>query len=63
MSYIDILIPLVGGIVVLQFPSALIPKNATEDQKAKRKHTLVIVGWGLIGLSLIYLIIKILGPK
>ena len=63
MNYIDVLIPLISGIVVLIFPSALIPKNVTEEQRTQRKSTLVKVGWGLIGVSILYLIIKIYAPK
>lgn len=57
MKYIDVLIPLLGGIYILLFPDNLIKtKDNTYDQK---KSLLKKAGIGLVAVSFLYLITKL----
>ncbi|MCK5535156.1 hypothetical protein KAI68_08565 [bacterium] len=57
---IDILIPLVGGILLLTKPDMFIRKEMEEDLKKKKKNLYQKIGWVLIGVSILYFLSKIL---
>jgi len=57
---IDILIPLIMGILLLIKPNIFIPKNMDESKKEEKKNLFQKIGWGLIGVSMLYFLSKIL---
>jgi len=58
MSYIDVFIPLLVGIYLLVFGDKF---KTTDSTSAQKKGLLKKLGYALIGVSIIYLIIKLLG--
>jgi hypothetical protein len=56
MGYIDILIPLIAGIVFLMIPDKLI--KARDATYEKKKSLLKKCGYLLIGVSILYFVIK-----
>lgn len=59
MSYIDVLFPLLGGIYLVTSGDKLIKQN--DSSSDKKKSMLKKAGYGLIGVSIIYLVIKFFG--
>ena len=56
---IDILIPLVGGILLLIKPDMFIRKDLDEGQKERKKNLSQKIGGGLIVVSILYFFSKI----
>ncbi len=57
MSYVDIIIPLIGGIIFTFFPENLL--KTRDDTFEKKKSLLKKCGYLLLGVSMLYLIIII----
>jgi hypothetical protein len=58
MGTIDILIPLVIGLLFITCPQVII--KAEDPQFEKKKRTFQKIGYGLLGVSILYGIIKLL---
>lgn len=56
---IDILIPLITGIVLLTKPDIFMRKDMDEGKKEEKKHLFWKLGWVLIGVSILYFFSKI----
>ncbi|MFH0791333.1 MAG: hypothetical protein V2A64_06860 [Candidatus Omnitrophota bacterium] len=56
---IDILIPLIMGILLLVKPDIFMRKDMDEGKKEERKKLFQKIGWGLIGVSILYFVSKI----
>jgi hypothetical protein len=55
MSYIDLIIPLIGGIIFTFFPDTLI--KTKDDTFEKKKSLLKKCGYLLLAVSILYLFI------
>ena len=62
MSLIDVLIPLVPGIVLIAFPNMLTPKTASAEEAAKKKSKLRKIGYVLIGVAALYFFLMLAEP-
>jgi hypothetical protein len=62
VSLIDILIPLVPGIVLVAFPNMLTQKTATAEEAAKKKSKLRKIGYVLIGVAALYFFLMLAEP-
>ena len=63
MSYIDVLIPLVCGILLVSCPQSLFKPKGTEAEIAQKKKIGRICGFVLIGVAALYLFIKVSSPR
>ena len=61
MSYIDVLIPGIIGLLLLTSPRLF--TKAEAEKYEKTKGTLRKIGFVLIGVAILYLIVKILGRR
>jgi len=59
MAYIDVLIPLALGLLLFLAPNSLIP--TTDAASEKKKRLLKVCGLVLVGVGILYLIIKLVG--
>lgn len=59
MNYIDVLIPLLGGIYLLTSSDKLI--KVTDSSFEQKKRLIKKAGIGLIAISVIYFIVKMFG--
>jgi hypothetical protein len=55
MSYIDLVIPLIGGIVFAFFPEFLL--KTKDDTFEKKKSLIKKCGYALLGVSVLFLIL------
>jgi hypothetical protein len=62
MSFIDVLIPLVPGILLVAFPNILTPKTASAEEAAKKKSKLRKIGYVLIGVAALYFFLMLAEP-
>jgi hypothetical protein len=62
MSLIDVLIPLVPGILLVAFPQMLTPKTASAEEAAKKKRKLRKIGYVLIGVAALYFFLMLAEP-
>ena len=62
MSLIDVLIPLIPGILLVAFPNILTPKTASADEAAKKKSKLRKIGYVLIGVGVLYFLLMLAQP-
>jgi hypothetical protein len=62
MSLIDVLIPLVPGIVLIAFPNMLTPKTASTEEAAKKKSKLRKIGYVLVGVAALYFFLILAEP-
>jgi hypothetical protein len=62
MSIIDVLIPLVPGILLVAFPNILTPKTASAEESAKKKSKLRKIGCVLIGVAALYFFLTLAEP-
>lgn len=60
MRLIDILIPLVAGILILSKPDMFMNKRMGENEKKRKRILFQKIGWGLIGVSILYFLSKLL---
>jgi peroxiredoxin len=51
MNLIDVLIPLVPGVVLVAFPHILTPKTASAEDAAKRTSKTRKIGYVLVGVA------------
>ena len=58
MSYIDVLIPLICGIMLLAAPQSVFKPKGTEEEIARKKKVGRMCGVVLIGVAVLYLFIK-----
>ena len=59
MSLIDVLIPLVPGILLVAFPNILTSKTASAEEAAKKKSKLRKIGYVLIGVAALYFFVML----
>ena len=59
MSYIDVLIPGMIGVLLVTAPRLFTKAEGTKYEQAKGK--LRTIGFVLIGVAILYLIVKVLG--
>ena len=62
MSLIDVLIPLVPGILLVAFPNILTPKTASAEDAAKKKSKLRKIGYVLVGVAVLYFLLMLAEP-
>jgi hypothetical protein len=63
MNLIDVLIPLIPGIVLIAFPGVLTPKTATPEEAAKNKSKLRKIGYVLVSVAVLYFFLTVLQPQ
>lgn len=61
MGYIDIFIPFFAGVILLAFPDILIQKQ--DASYHKKRSVFKKAGIVLLGVSVIYLLVLVLGSK
>lgn len=54
MSLIDVLIPLIPGILLVAFPNILTAKTTSAEEAAKKKRKLRKIGYVLVGVAVLY---------
>jgi hypothetical protein len=54
MSLIDIIIPLVAGVVLVALPQSLLQKATSAEEAAKKKIKLRKIGYVLLGVAALY---------
>jgi hypothetical protein len=59
---IDVLIPLVVGIVILVFPQRFVKPSSDPGLQAKYEKRLRWAGWALLGAAAIYFVLMLLKP-
>ncbi len=59
MSVIDALIPLAVGLLLVTRPQAFLRKTSSEEERAKRTATLRTIGYGLVGVAVLYSLIAL----
>jgi hypothetical protein len=62
MSLLEVLIPLIPGILCVAFPNVLTSKTATPEEAAKRKSKLRKIGYVLIGVATLYFFLTLAEP-
>lgn len=62
MHPLEVLIPLIPGILLVAFPNVLTPKTATAEEAAKKKSKLRKIGYVLIGVAAIYFFLTLAEP-
>ena len=62
MSLIDVLIPLVPGILLIAFPNILTPKTALAEEATKKKNKLRKMGYMLVGVAALYFFLILAQP-
>jgi len=60
MSYIDILIPFIGGLLLIAHPSLFTKSQGEKFEQAKKRFK--TIGILLLVVSFIYLTIKLINP-
>jgi hypothetical protein len=61
MSYLDVAIPLVGGLLLVLCPGIFLKKAGTEADFAKKVGRIRKIGYVLVGVAGLYLLIKLAG--
>jgi hypothetical protein len=62
MTLIDVLIPLIPGILLVAFPHILTQKTASAEEAAKKKSKLRKMGYILIGVAVLYFFLMLAQP-
>jgi hypothetical protein len=62
MNLIDVLIPLVPGVLLVAFPHILTPKTASADDSVKRTSKTRKIGYVLVAVAALYLFIMLAEP-
>lgn len=65
MSLVDVFIPLVGGILLVACPHILVKPTdtATEEEIARKRNKLRIIGFVLIGVAALYFLLVLARPR
>jgi hypothetical protein len=58
MNIIDIVIPLVPGILLVAFPNILTPKTASPEETAKKTKLFRKIGYMFLGAATLYLVAR-----
>jgi len=62
MSLIDVLIPLVPGILLVAFPNILTSTTASAEDAAKKRSKLRKIGYVLVGVAALYFLLILAEP-
>ena len=59
MSYVDVAIPLVIGLLLVFRPEAFVKRAASQAQHSERSAKLRKIGFALLAVAVLYVIIKL----
>lgn len=62
MHPLEVLIPLIPGIICVAFPNLLPPKTATPEEAARKKTRLRKIGYVLIDVAALYFLLVLAEP-
>jgi len=63
MHPLEVLIPLIPGILCVAFPNLLTAKTATPEEAARKKSKLRKIGYVLIGVAALYFVLALAQPR
>ena len=61
MSAVDVLIPLIAGVLLLARPQLFFKNVGSEEELAKKRRRMRTIGYVLVGVAALYAVIALAG--
>ena len=63
MSVIDVLIPLIAGILLVARPQIFFKSGGSDEEMAKKRRRLRSIGYVLLGVAVLYFVVALAGKR
>ena len=63
MSAIDVLIPLIAGVLLVARPQLFFKNVGSAEDLAKKSRRMRLIGYGLLGVAALYAVIVLAGTR
>jgi hypothetical protein len=63
MSAIDVLIPLIAGVLLVARPQLFFKNVGSAEDLAKKRRRMRLIGYGLLGVAALYAVIVVAGTR
>ena len=63
MSVVDVLIPLIAGILLVARPQIFFKNAGSDEEMAKKRRRMRMIGYVLLGVAALYVVIALAGKR
>jgi hypothetical protein len=63
MRVVDVLIPLIAGILLVARPQIFFKQVGSDEEMAKKRHRMRTIGYVLLGVAALYSVIALAGTR
>jgi hypothetical protein len=63
MSAVDVLIPLIAGVLLVARPQLFFKNVGSEEELAKKRRLMRTIGYVLVGVAALYAVIALAGTR
>jgi hypothetical protein len=63
MSVVDVLIPLIAGILLVARPQMFLKNVGSDEEMAKKRRRMRTIGYVLLGVAALYVVIAFAGKR
>jgi hypothetical protein len=63
MSVVDVLIPLIAGILLVARPQMFFKNAGSDEEMAKKRRRMRTIGYVLLGVAALYVVIALAGKR
>jgi hypothetical protein len=63
MSVVDVLIPLIAGILLVARPEIFFKHGGSDEEMAKKRRRMRTIGYVLLGVAALYAVIALAGKR
>jgi len=63
MSIVDVLIPLIPGILLVTRPQIFFKSGGSDEEMAKKRRRMRLIGYVLLGVATLYFVVALAGKR
>jgi hypothetical protein len=63
MSVVDLLIPLIAGILLVARPQIFFKSGGSDEEMAKKRRRMRFIGYVLLGVAVLYFVVALAGKR
>ena len=63
MSVVDVLIPLIAGVLLVAQPQIFFKSAGSDEERARKRRRVRLIGYVLLGVAALYFVIALAGKR
>jgi hypothetical protein len=63
MSVVDVLIPLIAGILLVARPQIFLKSGGSDEEMANKRRRIRSIGYVLLGVAVLYFVVALAGKR